>query len=55
MQEEKGKKWYGRPSVRQEVEDFIKNYPAATWQDFVESTGLSRAVWFKYKPGRARG
>ena len=55
LQEEKGKKWYGRPSVRQEVEDFIKNYPAATWQDFVESTGLSRAVWFKYKPGRARG
>lgn len=39
----------GRPSVRQVVEDFIKNYPPATCEDFMESTGLSRAVWFKYK------
>ena len=49
LQEEKGKKWYGRPSVRQEVEDFITNYPAATYKDFVECTGLKKSVWYKYK------
>ena len=45
----------GRPSVRQEVEDFIAKNPKAGYLEFVATTGLSKTSWYKYKPGPARG
>lgn len=43
------KNWHGRKSVDFVVFDFLSRFPNAKADDFVNETGLSRRVFYKYK------